>query len=169
MIDAMRILDRCLLCAAFAVLAIAPALAANHKPANKPATAKAAVPAPCLPQWREGWLRLPPGAGMPMAAGFGRFDNACGQALAVVSASSPAFGDVSLHESFQAGGVNRMREVARLPLPAGGRVALAPGGLHLMLMDPRQALAEGGSVPVTFTLEDGRTVEATLQVRKTAP
>jgi len=167
MIDAMRILDRSLLCAAVALLAIAPALAADNKPA--PVSTKAAVPAQCLPQWRGGWVRLPPSTAMAMAAGFGQFDNACGQALAVVSASSPAFGDVSLHESFQADGVNRMREVARLPLPAGGKVALAPGGLHLMLMDPRQALAEGGSVPVTFTLEDGRTVEATLQVRKTAP
>jgi copper(I)-binding protein len=167
MIDAMRILDRSLLCAALALTVIAPVLAADNKPSAP--NAKAAAPGRCLPQWQGGWVRLPPSASMPMAAGFGQFDNACPQALAVVAASSPAFGDVSLHESFQADGVNRMREVARLPLPAAGKVTLAPGGLHLMLMEPKQALAEGGSVPVRFTLEDGRTVEATLQVRKTAP
>lgn len=167
MIDAMRILDRSLLCAVLALAASAPVLAAGNPPAAP--TTKSAAPAQCLPQWQAGWVRLPPSASMPMAAGFGQFDNACAQALAVVAASSPAFGEVSLHESFQADGVNRMREVARLPLPAGGKVTLAPGGLHLMLMQPKQALAEGGSVPVVFKLEDGRTVEATLRVRKTAP
>jgi len=104
-----------------------------------------------------------------MAAGFGAFANACAKPSAVVSASSPAFGDVSLHETTQVDGVNRMREVPRLALPAGGKVTLAPGGLHLMLMEPKQALVEGGKVPVTFKLEDGRSVEAVLLVRKVAP
>jgi len=131
-----------------------------------------AQPAPagqCLPQWEEGWVRLPPGDAMPMAAGFGKLVNACPQSLAVVSASSPAFGEVSLHESTQVDGVNRMREVERLALPAGGKTILAPGGLHLMLMQPTQPLREGAAVPVTFVLADGRSIDGTLQVRKAAP
>lgn len=123
----------------------------------------------CTPQFRAGWVRLPPAASMPMAAGFGTFVNDCARPAAVASASSQAFGDVSVHESVQVDGVNRMREVDRLALPANAKVSLAPGGLHLMLMQPKQALVEGTSVPVTFKLEDGRSVEATLQVRKTAP
>ena len=131
--------------------------------------AQAAPASECLPRWEAGWVRLPPGAAMAMAAGFGRLANPCAQSLAVVSASSPAFGDVSLHESTQVDGVNRMREVDRLALPAGGAAILAPGGLHLMLMEPTQPLREGVAVPVTFVLADGRKVEASLQVRKTAP
>ncbi|HEY0335448.1 MAG TPA: copper chaperone PCu(A)C [Stenotrophomonas sp.] len=123
----------------------------------------------CLPQWQQGWVRLPPTPAMGMAAGFGQFVNPCDRPLAVVSASSPAFGDVTLHESIQVDGVNRMREVERLPLPAGGKAILSPGGLHLMLMDPAQPLQEGANVPLTFVLADGRRVEAVLQVRKAAP
>ena len=138
---------------------------AAAQPAPKVASAQAA----CVPQWQAGWIRMPPAPGMAMAAGFGQFSNGCARAVAVVSASSPAFGDVSLHESIQVDGVNRMREVERLPVPAGGKAILSPGGLHLMLMAPTQPLREGDSVPVTFKLDDGGSVEATLQVRKTAP
>jgi len=160
MIDAMR---RIPLSARF-LIAVATLCCAGTA-----AAAQAAPPADCLPQWQAGWVRLPPNPAMGMAAGFGVFANPCAQSLAVVSASSPAFGDVSLHESTQVDGVNRMREVERLPLPAGGKAILAPGGLHLMLMEPTQPLREGAAVPVTFVLADGRQVDATLQVRKTAP
>ncbi|OUL25834.1 hypothetical protein BV378_13900 [Nostoc sp. RF31YmG] len=146
------------LCLFLAVAGVAAATNVHAAPAKA-----------CAPQFRDGWVRLPPAPSMPMAAGFGTFVNACAQPAAVASATSSGFDDVSLHESVQVEGVNRMREVARLALPANGQVALAPGGLHLMLMQPKQALVEGASVPVTFKLEDGRSVEATLQVRKTAP
>jgi len=133
------------------------------------ATVHAAPAKTCVPQFRNGWVRLPPTPSMPMAAGFGEFVNDCAQPMAVVSASSAGFDEVSLHETAQVEGVNRMREVPRLVLPVNGKVALAPGGLHLMLMQPKQVLAEGASVAVTFTLEDGSTLPATLQVRKVAP
>ncbi len=144
------------------LLAVAAGFAAATNVHAAPAKA-------CVPQFRDGWVRLPPTPSMPMAAGFGTFVNDCAQPAAVASATSGGFDDVSLHESVQVEGVNRMREVGKLALPAKGKVALAPGGLHLMLMQPKQALAEGASVPVTFKLEDGRSIEATLQVRKTAP
>lgn len=117
---------------------------------------------------REGWVRLPPGA-MPMAAGYGRIHNGCRSAVVVVGAGSKAFGDVSLHETTLVDGVSRMRAVERLPIAAGGSVALAPGGLHLMLMQPEIALKEGAQLPLRLSLEDGRKVDGSLQVRRTAP
>ncbi|MFT4249538.1 MAG: copper chaperone PCu(A)C [Pseudomonas sp.] len=124
---------------------------------------------PCLPRFESGWIRLPRSAAMPMAAGFGRFANHCPERVEVASASSPAFGEVSLHETTQVDGVNRMREVAALALPAGAGVELRPGGLHLMLMRPAQPLREGERLPVSFRLRDGREVAAELEVRKAAP
>lgn len=159
MIDAMR---RIPLSARFLIAAATLCVAGT-------AAAQAAPAADCLPRWEAGWVRLPPSASMSMAAGFGRLANPCPQSLAVVSASSPAFADVSLHESTQVDGVNRMREVDRLALPAGGAAILAPGGLHLMLMAPTQPLREGAVVPLTLVLADGRSIDATLQVRKAAP
>lgn len=134
------------------------------------ATASAASAAPaCLPRFDGGWIRLPANPAMPMAAGFGRFGNACPAPAEVVSASSPAFGEVSLHESTRVDGVNRMRELEALALPAGASVELSPGGLHLMLMQAAQPLRAGERLPVTFRLRDGREVRAELEVRKPAP
>ncbi|AVY67644.1 copper chaperone PCu(A)C [Xanthomonas translucens] len=131
-----------------------------------PAASKAAG---CLPQWQAGWVRLPPSAAMPMAAGFGRLHNPCGQTLAVVLVRSPAFAEVSLHQTTQVDGVSKMRELERLPLAAGADAVLQPGGLHLMLMQPAQPLREGASVPISFVLEDGREVRGALKVSAGKP
>nr|WP_242734004.1 copper chaperone PCu(A)C [Xanthomonas translucens] len=131
-----------------------------------PAASKAAG---CLPQWQAGWVRLPPSAAMPMAAGFGRLHNPCGQTLAVVAVRSPAFAEVSLHQTTQVDGVSKMRELERLPLAAGADAVLQPGGLHLMLMQSAQPLREGASVPISFVLEDGREVRGVLKVSAGKP
>ncbi|MGV7194830.1 copper chaperone PCu(A)C [Xanthomonas campestris] len=131
--------------------------------------ASAGAAAQCMPEFKDGWIRIPPPGGMGMAAGFGQFHNGCTQPLTITAATSSAFADVSLHETTQSNGVSRMRAVPALALPAGKTVPLAPGGLHLMLMEARAPLQEGAQVPVTFTLQDGRQIKATLQARKRAP
>jgi len=87
----------------------------------------------------------------------------------LVGAASPLAGIVEVHEMKMDAGVMRMNAVDRLPLPAGKAVELKPGGYHVMLMDLRQPLKEGDTVPVTLTFEDkaGRkqTVEVKAQVR----
>ena len=112
----------------------------------------------------EGWIRFP--AMAHMAGGFGRIDNACKADVAVVSVRSVAFAEVSLHETTQVDGVSRMREVERLPLPAGKGAELKPGGLHLMLMGGKAALQEGQRVPLLLGLSDGSEVRGELVVRK---
>lgn len=122
----------------------------------------------CAPVLKDGWVRLGPVA-MPMSAGFGRIENPCPRPVAVVSARSAAFGDVSIHESRIVDGVNRMRELSELPVAAKSSATLAPGGLHLMLMRPAAALNEGDRIVVTFRLKDGREVSGELVARKAAP
>ena len=136
-----------------------------------PALAAAAPPAPAAAACvavEDGWIRMPP-APRPMLAGFGRITNGCTTGQAVVAVRSPRFGEVSLHETRMVDGVSRMREVERLPVAAGAEAVLQPGGLHLMLMQPAAALAEGERVPLVLVLADGREVPATLTVRKAAP
>lgn len=128
-----------------------------------PAAAHAAG-AGCLPQVREGWLRLPP-VSMPMLVGFGRIENGCGTAVSIVAASSPAFADVSLHETRIVDGVSRMRAVPALEIAPGKSAVMQPGGLHLMLAQPQAALAAGGRVSVEFTLSDGRRLQGEFEVR----
>ena len=122
----------------------------------------------CVPTMKDGWVRLPPAA-MPMMAGFGRIQNPCRAPVVIVSASSPAFGEVSIHETRNVDGVNRMRELEQLRIAPDGNATLKPGGMHLMLMQPHAPLKEGSKVVVNFKLQDGREVLSELVVRKPAP
>ena len=142
----------------FAVLLLAVALLAPT----------AASARDCRPQLREGWVRMPPGR-MPMMAGFGRIVNPCPMPAKIVSARSPSFGSVELHETRLVDGVSRMRPVPELRLAPDGSAVLKPGGMHLMLMQPTAVLKPGSRVVVEFVLAGGGTVLGEFEVRKPAP
>ena len=120
----------------------------------------------CLPQVRDGWIRLGPGGmAMPMLSGFGRIENRCPRSVVVVGTHSPAFGEISLHRTSIVDGISRMRPVAELPIPANEVATLQPGGLHLMLMQPVSPLKAGAQVRMFFRLQDGREVRGDFVVR----
>lgn len=88
----------------------------------------------------------------------------------LVGASSPVAGIVEVHEMAMDGNVMKMRALpAGLDLPAGKTVELKPGGYHVMLMDLKQQVKDGDTVPVTLVIEgrDGRkeTIELKAPVR----
>jgi len=119
----------------------------------------------CAPHVKDGWIRLVPG-GMPMHAGFGRIQNACPMPATIVSVSSPAYASVELHESKVVDGINRMRELPELRIRPEDAAVLKPGGIHLMLMQPKAPLKEGSHVAIEFKLKDGRSVLGEFEVRK---
>jgi copper(I)-binding protein len=90
-------------------------------------------------------------AGQKATGMFVQVTSASGGKL--VSASSPVAGVVEIHEMVMDGSVMKMRAVAGLELPAGKTVDLKPGGYHVMLMDLKQELKTGQSVPVTLVIE----------------
>lgn len=126
-----------------------------------------AVARDCAPQVRDAWIRLIPG-GMPMQAGFGRIENLCPNPATIVSASSPAYGSVELHETRIVDGISRMRAVPELRIAPDDAAVLKPGGLHLMLMRPHAALTAGSKVAVQFELSDGRKLLGEFEVRNPA-
>jgi hypothetical protein len=71
----------------------------------------------------------------------------------LVAAGSPVAAGVEMHSSSVEGGVMRMRALPRIELPAGQTVKLAPGGLHLMLVDLKQPLKVGDIVPLTLSVQ----------------
>lgn len=119
----------------------------------------------CHPQVREGWVRLGP-AGMPMMAGFGRIQNDCPAPITIIAVSSPAFGSVELHETKVIDGISRMRAVPQLRIAPDDAATLKPGGMHLMLMQPRAPLKPGSRVVVSFTLSNGGQLLGEFEVRK---
>jgi copper(I)-binding protein len=100
-----------------------------------------------------------------MVAGFGRIENHCPNPVTITGVSSPAFGDASMHET-----ASWMASAAcascRTAHRADGAAVLKPGGMHLMLMQPRTELKEGSRVAVEFSLKDGRVLRGELEVRK---
>jgi copper(I)-binding protein len=100
---------------------------------------------------------------------FARITSA--QPARLVSASSPAAGIVEIHEMTMQGDVMRMRAIPGLDLPAGKPVELKPGGLHLMLINLKQPLEPGKTVPVTLVVETGgkrESIEVKVPVRTLA-
>jgi copper(I)-binding protein len=112
---------------------------------------------------KNGWIRVLPG-NLP-AGGYLTFANGGGRAVSIVGAESPDYGNAMIHRSSTEGGMGRMEMVDSVPLPPNGEVTFAPGGYHVMLMQPRHAVKPGDKVTVTFILSDGAKVPATLLAR----
>lgn len=83
----------------------------------------------------------------------------------LVGASSPVAGVTEIHEMKMVDGVMQMRAIPRLELPAGKPVKLAPGGYHVMLMDLKQPLKAGESVPLILTVEGKEKKTETIEVK----
>ena len=71
----------------------------------------------------------------------------------LVAVSTPLAEKVELHRSTMEEGVHRMEAVESIVVPAGGSVALAPGGLHVMLVGLKFMLMAEETIPVTLTFE----------------
>src|SRR5690606_10810616 len=132
------------------------------------ASAPAMASDACMPVASEGWIRKPP-ADLPVMAGYAKLENPCDKAVTIVAASTDAFADTSIHVTRVEDGVSRMRVTPPLELPAGATVGIDPGGLHLMLVNPKAPLQTGDKVSVVFALDDGRTLAGEFELRSTAP
>lgn len=96
--------------------------------------------------------------------GYMAIRNTGGAPDRLVAARSPAARVVELHTHIRDGDVMRMRPVQAIDLPAGQEVRLAPGGLHLMLIQLAAPLRQGERVPVTLVFERAGEVEVQLAV-----
>jgi hypothetical protein len=83
---------------------------------------------------------------------------------ALVAAGSPLAERAELHSMSTEGGVMRMRALPRVELPAGQTVKLAPGGMHVMLVDLKQPLKAGDKVPLTLSVQASGMSLTTLKI-----
>lgn len=110
----------------------------------------------------DAWAR-PTAAGMPMGVAYFTIVNGANADDALFAASTPAAARVEMHETRLDDGMARMRPLAEIRVPARSRVAVAPGGIHLMLVDLAKPLVAGTQVPLT--LEFRKTGRVTIQLR----
>src|SRR6478735_1083293 len=110
------------------------------------------------------WARATPPTA-PSGGGFLTVTNTGTTADRLVSATSPAAGQVQVHDMKMDGTIMRMRELENgLEIPPGATVALAPGGVHLMMMGLKAPLKEATRVPVTLVFEKAGKIDVELQV-----
>lgn len=113
----------------------------------------------------DAWIRqAPPGA--MVLAGYMRLRNEGAQPQALVNVHADAFGSVMIHQTMMEGGVARMTHAAHIDLAPHASLAFAPGGLHLMLMDPKRPLRAGERVEMQLEFRDGRRLPVSFEVRK---
>ena len=122
----------------------------------------------CAPVIESPWVRAAPPSATTLA-GYLVLRNPCGEAVVVTGVESRDFQMPMIHRSDVVDGVTRMRHVGELTLAPGQSLVFEPGGLHLMLMKPRRALAEGDQASVRLVLADGRRVFSVFPVRREAP
>jgi periplasmic copper chaperone A len=108
------------------------------------------------------WVR-PTAPGQSVAGAYLKITSTVPASL--IAVSSTAAKSVEVHEMSMADNVMKMRQVAKLELPAGKTVELKPGGYHLMLIDVAKPLAKGASVPLKLTIEDKGGKRHTVDVK----
>ncbi|HET9821499.1 MAG TPA: copper chaperone PCu(A)C [Burkholderiaceae bacterium] len=112
------------------------------------------------------WVR-PTVPGQQAGGGFMTLTSSGGDRL--LGGSTPVAERFELHTMAMNGDVMVMRQVEGIELPAGRKVELKPGGLHVMLVGLKQPLAAGSTVPVTLRLQKAGDVKIEMQVTARAP
>ncbi|MBL0965750.1 MAG: copper chaperone PCu(A)C, partial [Blastomonas sp.] len=131
------------------------ALSACTEPAQAPATQEQEAEAAALTV-DNARVVLPPVAGNPAAVYFDlSYSGAPGVTLDSVEVAGG--GMTMIHDYAEQGGTRRMVMADAVPLSEGTPVSFAPGGLHVMVMEPSADLQPGGTAEITLTLSNGAT------------
>lgn len=116
-------------------------------------------------QIRHPWARAtPPGA--KVAAGYLEIRNNGSQPDRLLSASTTAARRVEMHVTEHAADVAKMRQLRAFEIPARERLALSPGGAHLMLVDIAQPLKKGERISMTLRFERAGEMEVQFEVQE---
>ncbi len=89
-----------------------------------------------------------------------------GSDAALVSASTDAAKIVELHTHVNDNGVMRMRRIDKIDLPAGRKVMLKPGGMHVMFIGLNRDLNLDSTVEVILEFSDGSKKSVTAPVAR---
>lgn len=109
------------------------------------------------------WSRASIGTSRPAAA-YLTIRNEGKEKDTLVAVSTPLFGSAEVHHMTIEDSVMRMGPAGRIDIPAGGSVALAPGGLHIMIMKLKSPLVKGKTVDITLTFARAGEVTVTAPI-----
>ncbi|RXV67919.1 copper chaperone PCu(A)C [Burkholderia stabilis] len=109
------------------------------------------------------WIRAMP-ATVP-SSGYFTLKNDGDAPATLTGIDSPAYGMAMVHETQTNGSTAKMVHVDAVAVPAHGTVTFKPKSYHVMLEQPRQAVAPGAKVPLRLHFADGSTVSVTCDAK----
>ncbi len=104
-------------------------------------------------------------AGLPTSAAYLTISNAGKTPDTLLGIDCACAASAMMHRSEIKNGVSSMSMVGKLEIPAGGKVAFRPDGLHVMLVGLKGPLKAGGMQEMTLRFQKAGTVKAGFHVR----
>ena len=112
---------------------------------------------------RDGWARATDSGATGGA--YLVLENRDTTPVSITGVSTAAADAAELHETMVHDGVAHMMPHADVTIAPGATLAMAPGGMHLMLVGMRRAVAEGDTVAVVLQFTRGAGDADSLPVR----
>lgn len=113
----------------------------------------------------DAWIRQAP-LGVRVMAGYMELRNHSSRPQVLVAASSSGFESVMIHRTVVRQGVAQMLHASQLELAPKSNLRFVPGGYHLMLLKPKQALRVGEPVLIKLEFRGGLAIPVAFEVRK---
>jgi periplasmic copper chaperone A len=114
---------------------------------------------------RDAWVREAP-PGVSTMAGYMVLQNKTSRPQVLVAASSSGFETVMIHRSIAKQGMTGMEHTPQIELLPNASLLFAPGGYHLMLLNPKRRLHAGDRVEIVLEFRGGLVVPIAYEVRK---
>ena len=108
--------------------------------------------------------------GQPTGGGYMTIENSGSEPDRLISITSANAATVEIHQMSMDENVMKMRQITDgLEIPAGGKVELSPGGLHLMFKQVKTPFQAAETVKVTLSFEKSDNIDVELPVGFTNP
>ena len=113
----------------------------------------------------DAWIRET-SPGITMMAGYMELRNSTPRPQRLLAASSSGFGAAMIHRTIVKDGMAGMVHASQVELAPNANLIFAPGGYHLMLMNPKRTLRAGDTVDINLEFRGGLVLPVAFEVRK---
>lgn len=120
-------------------------------------------------QISDAWVRVLPPGQKSTAAYLTVLNNGAAAGNIIGASADDVAASVEIHTTTSSDGMTRMVQIQALPLAAGDKLVLSPGGTHLMLLDLHHMPQPGDVVRLCLQLASGQQSCADAPARKAAP
>ncbi len=111
----------------------------------------------------DAWAREAPPKTSVMAA-YLTLHNPSSRVYTLTSLSSPDFNRVEMHRTEQHDGMSKMLPVPQVILNGKDHISFQPGGMHLMLMNPKKRLRVGDNITLTQFFTDQHSTQSPMGI-----